>query len=219
MKFCADLHCHTVSSGHSYSSLAELAKEAAKKKLQIIAITDHGPSMPGGPHVFQIMNQKVVPNYIDGVRILKGVEANIIDLNGKLDIPNNLLDKLDLVIASFHDVCLAPGSVLQNTNSIIQAMNNPYVDIIGHIGNPYFPVDAEKVVDSALRTGKLIEINNSSFLSSRIGSEKNCKNIAQLAKLNGAKLVVTSDAHAAYGIGTFEEAEKLLTGLSIPESQ
>ena len=77
MKLVADLHTHTVASGHAYCSVNEMAQAAADVGLEMIAITDHGPNMPGGPHLYHFGNIHVVPSVIAGARVLKGVEANI----------------------------------------------------------------------------------------------------------------------------------------------
>lgn len=217
MKFVADIHNHTVSSGHAYSTIKEIAEIAAEKGLEIIAMTDHGPALPGGPHIFHIANQKVIPDFIKGVRVLKGVEANIMDFDGNLDIQEERLKKLDIVIASFHEACTAAGSVEENTRALIGAMKNPYVDVIGHSGNPNYPIDIEKVLQCALETDTLIEINNSSFVCSRLGSEPNCRRIAAMAKAMGVQLALGSDSHICYDVGRFQEIEQLFEELAMPE--
>lgn len=217
MKFLVDTHCHTISSGHAYSTILENAEAAAEKGLKIIAMTDHGPSMPGGPHIFHIGNQRVIPDYIKGVRVLKGVEANIMDHDGGLDLPESYLKRLEIVIASFHDVCIAPGSVEENTRAMISAMLNPYVDIIAHPGNPDFPIDIDKLVQCAKDTGKLIEINNSSFIGSRKGSADNCRRIAAKAVENGVMLTAGSDSHICYDVGRFDKVEEIFSQVGVPE--
>jgi putative hydrolase len=81
-----DVHCHTVASGHAYSTIEELTRTAQTKKLEIIAMTDHSSGMPGGAHHYHFYNLRVLPQIINGVRVLKGVEANIMDFNGRLDV-------------------------------------------------------------------------------------------------------------------------------------
>ena len=217
MKFLLDTHCHTISSGHAYSTITEIAGTAAEKGLKLIAMTDHGPAMPGGPHIFHIGNQRVMPDYIKGVRVLRGVEANIMDFQGGLDLRESYLKNLELVIASFHDVCIAPGSVEENTMALVAAMKNPYVDIIAHPGNPYYPIDIDKFIQCAFETGTLIEINNSSFVGSRKGSAENCKKIAAMAKEKGVKLVAGSDCHICYDVGKFNKVEELFEEVAMPE--
>lgn len=210
-----DTHTHTISSGHAYSTLAENCSEAAKKGMKLIAITDHGPAMPGGPHIFHIGNQKVYPDIINGVEVLKGVEANILDWNGKIDIEEKILSQLDIVIASLHDHCIKPGSIEENTRAVIGAMKNKYVDIIAHPGNPAFPIEINEVLKAAMEYNVLIEINNSSLGTSRAGSEDNCRRIAEGAALNGNIIALGSDAHICYAIGQFDKALGLIKNAGI----
>ncbi|HYE09475.1 MAG TPA: phosphatase [Patescibacteria group bacterium] len=217
MKLLVDTHCHTLASGHAYSTIKEMADYASQIGMKIIGMTDHGPSMPGGPHIYHFGNLRILPEYISGVRILKGVEANIMNFEGALDMPDKFLSKLELVIAGFHDGCLVPGSVEENTNAIIGAMKNPLVDIIAHPGNPQFSIDIEKVVDCAIETGTLIEINNSSFGNARKGSEDNCRLIALEAKKKGALLTTGSDSHICFHVGKFDKVLRLFEDLDIDE--
>lgn len=217
LKFLVDTHCHTISSGHAYSTISEIAETAREKGLKLIAMTDHGPAMPGGPHIFHIGNQRIIPDYIKGVRVLKGVEANIMDYEGGLDIQESYLKKLEIVIASFHDVCVAPGSVEENTRALIGAMKNPYVDIIAHPGNPYYPIDIDRFIQCAFDTGKLIEINNSSFIGSRKGSAENCRIIAGKAREKGVKLAAGSDCHICFDVGKFNKVNEIFEEIDMPE--
>lgn len=218
MEFLLDTHTHTMASGHAYSTIIENAKEASKKGLKLICMTDHGPKMPGGTHIFYFGNLKVIPNYINGVEILKGVEANILDENGTLDIPEETLQKLDVVIASLHDVVVPFRDINKNTEAIINAIKNPYVDIIGHPGNPLFEIDVDKVLKAAKDYNTCIEINNSSFVSSRIGSYENCLYIAKQAARLGVNIVIGSDAHIAFDIGRFDKAREIIEKANISES-
>lgn len=206
-----------MASGHAYSTIKEIADAASEKGMKIVAITDHGPSMPGGPHIFHFGNLRVLPEYISGVRILKGVEANILSYSGQLDMPESYLSKLDIVIAGFHDICLVPGSVEENTSAVLAAMKNPLVDIVAHPGNPQFPINIEKVVDCAIETGTLIEINNSSFGNARKGSSENCGLIAAEAKRKGALLTTGSDSHFCFDVGKFDKVIGLFESLGIGE--
>jgi len=217
MKYIIDTHCHTIASGHAYSTVQELAKEASNKGLKMVGITDHGPAMPGGPHIFHIANQRVIPEKIDGVEILKGVEVNILDDKGKLDVPENILKRLDLVIASLHDVCIKPGDEEYNTNAMIAVMEKEYVDVIAHSGNPAFPINREKIVKKAKETNTLIEINNSSFTGSRPGSKSNCIEIAQLCKKHNVMVTMGSDCHISYDVGKFNKIIEIFKEVSMPE--
>lgn len=219
MKYVLDTHTHTISSGHAYNTLLENLKEASENGVELVAVTDHGPNMPGGPHIFYFSNLRVLPNEIYGVKLLKGCEANIIDFEGNLDIPVKIQAKLDIIIASLHEVCIDKGSREENTKALIGAMSNPYVDIIGHCGNPYFPIYEEEVVKAAKGKNVLIEINNSSLApnGSRKGSVETCTKVAKLCKEYKVKVIIGSDAHFCYQIGKFESAHKMLMEVGMPE--
>lgn len=217
MKILVDMHNHTISSGHAYSTVQEIAREAKKKGLKYVGITDHGPKMPGGPHLYHLANQVVIPDRIDGVEILKGVEANIMSQEGELDIPENYAEGLDIVLAGLHDACIEPWDREGNTRALLNTMKNENVDIIAHSGNPKFPIDQEAFVLGAKATNTLIEINNSSFLSSREGSEDNCEDIVLLCKKHKVNVIVNSDSHISFDVGSLDEAIELLKSMDFPE--
>ena len=220
MNIVADMHTHTIASGHAYSTLNELAAEAARKGLLAIAITDHGPALPGGPHMYHFGAMRFFPEKICGVRIFRGIEANILDSQGTLDLPEPYLRKLDFVMAGLHEGCGFDGAGLgHNTEAVINAMGNPLVKAISHPGNPLFPLDYKAVVTAARRTGTALEMNNTSFSISRKGSAPNCENLAQLIARHGAPLVIGSDAHIAQMVGVFDDALSVVEQAGIPETQ
>lgn len=216
MKYVLDAHTHTVASGHAYTTWLENVKEASNNGIKILATTDHGPKMPGGPHIFHFNNLKVLPRELFGVIILRGCEANILDFKGNLDIPEKTQKRLDVIIASLHDVCIKPGNKDENTQALLNVMNNENVHIIGHPGNPAFPIWEEEVIKKAKDKDILIEINNGSF-NSRRGSEENCLRIVELCKKHGANLILGSDAHTCFQIGKFPKAEQVLRMTGVTE--
>jgi putative hydrolase len=212
----ADLHVHTVASGHAYSTIGEITVAARDKGLQLVGMTDHGPALPGGPHPYHFAALRFIPEMLNGVRVLKGVEANIVG-EGVLDLAENLLARLDLVLAGFHEGCDFDQRGREgNTRAVLALMENPRVHVITHPGNPNFPLDYEVVARRGAETGTALEINNSSFVLSRKGSEGNCREIARLCARFGTPVAVGSDAHIAGGVGEFGEALKVLdeTGVS-----
>ncbi|MPN08291.1 putative phosphatase YcdX [bioreactor metagenome] len=219
MKLVADLHAHTVASGHAYSTLLENAKAAADQELALIAMTDHGPSMPGGPHAYHFGNQRALPDELFGVRVLKGIEANVIDRAGSLDLDDNRLAMLDIVLAGLHTHCAPYGSIKENTTMMINVMKNPWVDAIVHPGNPEYQVDEEAIVAAAVEYDVALELNNSSLTVSRRGSRPHCDNIARLMKQYGAKIMLGTDSHFAYSVGDFTCAVELLRKHEIPPAQ
>ncbi len=203
-----DLHIHTIASGHAYSTMEEICRAAAAKKMEMVAFTDHGPAMPGGTHKYHFGNMRVLPERIEGVRVLSGIEANIISDDGGLDLPDFYLRLLHIVWAGLHNPCYPPGSTAENTKALLNALNNPLVDGIVHPGNPDYPIDREAVVKEAKKQNKLIELNNSS-LSVRAGSRQNCSLIASLAREYDCLVAVNSDAHFAEDVGKLEGALEL----------
>lgn len=218
MKFIADLHTHTILSSHAYSTIMENAKYASEIGIQVLGTTDHGPTLPGAPDLWHFGNFKVMPRELYGVTMLYGCEANIIDYEGNLDLPLNMQANLDMMIASLHEPLMeGDKSADLNTTAILKAMDNPNINILGHLGNPKFKIHEEEIVKKAKDKNILIEINNSSFTKSRIGSEETCIKIAKLCKEFGARIIVNSDAHFCYSIGDFAVAEKMLTEIGMPE--
>ncbi len=214
-----DIHTHTIVSGHAYSTLNEMAKAASDKKLKIMATTDHGPAMPGGAHIYHFHNLRVVPEFIHGVKILKGVEANIINYKGELDIPNELLSEMELVIASFHNPCINPGSVFECTNSLLKIVENPNVHIIGHPEDRRYSFDLKSVIEAAKENKVLLEVNNSSLLPTtfREGSREGLIKILEECGKQDASIVLGSDAHHTSSVGRFDVALKLINEIGFPE--
>jgi putative hydrolase len=220
MRIVADMHTHTIASGHAYSTVNELAQAAAHKGLSALAITDHGPALPGGPHLYHFGAMRFIPHDLYGVRLMPGVEANIIDEAGQIDLPEPYLQKLDFVMAGLHEGCgMDDLGIDRNTAAIINAMQNPRIKAISHPGNPIFPCHYDALAKAALETGTALEINNASFSVSRKGSRANCEELASLLARYGAPVVVGSDAHIAQGVGIFDEALLTLTKAGIDEGQ
>lgn len=220
MQIIADLHTHTIASGHAYSTVNELAAAAAAKGLQALAITDHGPALPGGPHLYHFGAMRFIPREINGVTILLGCEANILNLEGEIDIPDTYLSRLDFIMAGFHEDCgFDSQGMVRNTQALANAMESMRLHAISHPGNPLFPVDYEEIVKIAVRTGTALEINNSSFGMSRCGSRPNCENLARLIARHGALVAVGSDAHIAQNVGIFDQALAVIAEAGISEAQ
>ncbi len=211
MKFIADIHVHTVASGHAYNTIYEYAQKASELGLKYLGMTDHGPKMPGASHLYHFQNLHSLPKFINGVRIVKGVEANILDENGTLDIPDDTLPDMEVVIASFHRYLGYEGDdIRKNTDSMIKVTQNPYVKILGHPGNPQFPLDIDAVVEACKKNKVLIEINNSSFTGVvRLGSYPRCVEFAKKAKEIGCKVIFGSDAHCIDHLISYDKAIEL----------
>ncbi len=217
MRLLIDSHTHSIASGHAYSTVDEIAKGARRRALAAFVLTDHGPALPGGPHLYHFGNLRVLPERIAGVRCLRGIEANILGRDGHIDIKAALAARLDFVMAGFHEICYSSQTLVENTEALISALANPLVDAISHPGNPAFPVDIEAVVSAAVSFGKALELNNSSF-KIRVGSDPNCRRFAELCADRGALIVCGSDAHYWRDVGNFSFVAPLLRELGVPKS-
>lgn len=219
MKSVMDLHTHTLASGHAYNSMREMASAAAEKGLEVLGITEHAPAMPGTCQAFYFQNLKVVPREMYGIRLLLGAELNIVDYDGIIDLEARDLKRLDIAIASLHLPCIKPGTAEENTRAYLKAMENPYVNIIGHPDDGRFPVNHEALVEGAKKWNKIIEINNNSLspLSFRSNAEENDLEILKYCKEYKVPVVLSSDAHIDVRIGDFEYALPLLEKADFPE--
>ncbi|MCL2286680.1 MAG: phosphatase [Firmicutes bacterium] len=219
MKYILDIHCHTISSGHAYSTITENAAHAASVGLTHIGIADHGPDMPGGAHRYHFFNLSALPDVIHGVRILKGMEANILNSNGDVDFPSRYLAMMDFVIASMHREVVIPADRKSNTAALVNAMENPNIHVLGHPTNVVYDIDIEAVVKAAAKTRTIIEINNHSLIpgSFRFNGKEPFTEMLALCKEYGVQILASSDAHYHTSVGDFSRARPLIEEAGIPE--
>ena len=189
-----DLHMHTVASTHAYSTLHDYIAEAKRKGIKLFAITDHGPDMADAPHYWHFVNMRIWPRMVDGVGILRGIEANIKNTLGEIDCTGPMLTSLDFIIGGFHEPVFPPQDEATHTEAMIATIASGSVHMISHPGNPKFPINIEAVARAAARHDVALEINNSSFVSSRPGSE-------------------------AFTLGEFGECRKILDAVDFPEER
>lgn len=221
MNFILDLHCHTISSTHAYSTITENAAHAAKIGLTHIGMANHGPGMPDGAHRYHFFNLRAVPQVIHGVHILKGIEANILNSSGELDFPTEYLLMMDFTIASMHREVIVPSSQKDDTAAIVNAMENPGVCIIGHPTNVVYNIDVEAVVKAAAKTRTILEINNASQVpgSFRYDGDEDAKLMLKLCKEHGVSILASSDAHYHESVGDFTHIMPLIEESGICKSQ
>lgn len=219
MKCLLDVHTHTVASGHAFSSLQEMVDAAAEKGLQILGITEHAPGIPGTCAPIYFRNLHVVPRHIKGVELLLGVELNIIDYKGTVDLDEAMLKMLDIRIAGLHSLCYTPGTVEENTDAVIGAIRNPYVNIISHPGDGTALLQFEPIVLAAKESGTLLEINNSSLnpVRHKVMARKNNLEILRLCKQYEVPVILGSDAHISYDIANYCWIYELLQLAEFPE--
>lgn len=208
----SDLHMHTVWSDGTLSVL-DMAKAAQARGLQGVVITDHSVSLgiTNGLSVERLRQQAAEIKAADeamgpGFRVLHGTEMEI-RADGTMDYPDEVLAELDLVVASLHTALNQSRD--QITQRLLNAINNPHVDVIGHPTGRLFPdragadLDMDAVISAAAATGTILEINaNPARLDLRDVH-------ARMAIDKGVKLAINTDAHRAeefellhYGVAT-----------------
>lgn len=217
MKPLFDLHTHTVASGHAFSTLKENIEAAGRTGLRALGMSDHTMNMPGGPPESFFDNMRVIPPFVNGIRILRGMEANIIDYEGSID-GGRVMQSLDYVIASLHPPCLCPGTEEENTRAVIGALKNPFVKIIGHPEDRRFPKNHEKIAEAAAAWGEVLEINDSSLRpgSSRASTPEDMLHLIRAAQKYGTFLIMGSDAHICWDVGKLDRAQEILEKSGFP---
>lgn len=219
MKFVLDAHTHTIASGHAYSTLLENVAYAADMGLELLGVTDHAPAMEGGTKSAYFLNFGTIPREINGIQLRMGAELNIMDYDGNVDLDKFYLERMDYAIASLHPPCIPFGNQDENTNAILKAMENPYIKILGHPGDPRYPIDCKAIVNKSEETGTMIEINDASLIPGgfRKGSELYITELLKLCKKKSLPVILASDAHFATHIGNFSNAVKLIEETNFPE--
>ena len=196
----ADLQNHSTWSDGEMSIL-EMARAAMARGLKVIAFTDHSQSLgvTGGltieRHAEQQKEIEAAQREVgDGIRILHAAEVEI-KADGELDYPDDFLATLDLVLASLHTSLRQPRDKV--TARLINAINNPNVDIIGHPTGRKIPdregadLDMEAVLQAAAKSGVAMEINASPY---RLDLDDK---YARRAKELGVKISINTDSHSA----------------------
>jgi len=181
------------------NSIKEMAEEARKIGLEYIVITDHSKSlaMTGGLDEKMLLKQgkeiDKLNEQIDGIRILRGVELNILK-DGSLDITDEVLEKLDFVGAAVHSHFNL--SKEEMTKRVLKAIENPNVDFLCHPTTRQIQrrepiqLDTEKIIEAAKDNGTILDID--SYPDRLDLKDEYIRKAVEI----GAKLGVSSDAHS-----------------------
>jgi DNA polymerase (family 10) len=193
-----DLHVHTNWTDGT-ASIEEMVRAAKAKGYAYVAITDHSRhvTVAHGMDAARLLKQldeiERINEKVSGINVLKGIELDIL-ADGKLDLPDKVLSRLDLVIAAVHykfDMSRAA-----QTDRIIRAMDNSHVSIIAHptgrlIGErDAYAVNVERLIEAAHERGCALELNAQP-------ERLDLSDIhVQAAKAGGVKIAISTDAHA-----------------------
>ena len=210
-----DLHMHTTASD-GLQTAEEMAVAARERGLEYIAITDHSASHGFGNDVSpaeleaRIDEIHALNERLEGIEVLIGTESNILT-DGSLDYPDELLERLDWVIASVHTSFRMRSKEM--TDRMVAAIEHPLVDAIGHPTGrkiekrPPYALDVERVIEAAARTGTMLEINAAP--DRRDLDEIHAREAARA----GVRILIDSDAHStvnlrllSYGVDTARRA-------------
>ncbi len=221
--FYGDYHTHTIYS-HGKGSVEENVRAAEAKGLKAVAVTDHGISgYPDNlnPEDFESFMSDVEESrrLHPGIKVLAGVETNLISRSGDIDLPHSFSDRLDLVICGFH-FARVPSRlydlfdfwipnmtplirsrakcVARNTDAYIRAMETRRISVISHPMRSC-RVDLRALGEAAARLGVYIELNSKSMCL----TEKDLHVLCD----TGCRFVCSSDAHEPERVGDFSASE------------
>ncbi len=193
-----NLHAHTKDSDGKYT-LREMAEAAKKSGHEYLAITDHSKAVAAvkGLDEKRLRQQMeridALNDELGGIRILKGIEVDILE-DGSLDLDDDVLGELDLVVGSIHSKF--DLSKKKQTERVIRAMDHPSFHILGHPTGRLinereaYEIDMERIMDAALERGCYMELNAQ---PDRLDlNDAHCK----LAREKGLKVAISVDAHA-----------------------
>lgn len=233
MKFCCDYHLHTKASDGRCTVLSHV-ESARQKGLEEIAITDHSFAST----IFHMSKNKFdkqnsIVKSVKDVVVLQGIEGNLLNTNGDIDVPEDVLERLDVLIVGFHRYIgfhttkgRAQRSwiflngfaskkrreklVEENTKAYILAMQKYPVDVITHL-NHRAPVDVKRVCEAARDSGVYIELNEK-----HVDTLSDC---AQDMIDSGVNFIVGTDAHDYKKTGKFDRVAEFIKRCGIPEER
>jgi putative hydrolase len=234
MKIISDLHTHTTAS-HGKGSMEDNIEAAVKRGLEKIAITDHGPGHLFGVGIAgsqvllaQKREARALAKRWPQIQILVGVEANIISPDGELDVPQAILEQLDLVLVGLHPGVMPasfnaasslilknwlarfprfrPGAMETNTRALINALERYRVDFVVHPGL-HLRIDTLKLARAAEKLGVALELS-----AGHGASREYLERVLE----TDVGLIVSSDAHRPEHVGNFKKALDLVEEFKIP---
>ena len=214
----ADVHMHSILSGHAFGTVRELAFEAAARNMQLIGVTEHGPGIPGTCDVIYFRNIIDAPRTIYGVEMLYGSEVNVLN-SGTVDLDQRHLDCLDYAVAGIHGLCYEDVGKVKNTDNVIRCMEIGKVKFISHPDADNYPMDYPALVQGAKEYGVALEVNNSSLRKPKLrpGCVKNYGIMLPLCMEYGVPIIVNTDSHDPGTVGDFTLAAGLLDSIHMDD--
>ena len=220
--YYSDIHTHSIASGHGTAcTITDMAKEAAARGIRLLGITDHGPATLAAGTSSYFRSLAFSPRERFGVELLYGVELNILNQEGDVDLEESLLTKLDFAIVSMHQQNFKPGTREQNTLAVQNAMKHPSVKVLGHCDHPAYPMDYDAIARAAAERGVIFEINESSLApyGYRGDTRECCREILRVSRKYSLPIVLSSDSHGTAHIGDFTCAAAFVHEAMFPEDR
>lgn len=236
-----DIHTHSASSGHgTHDTITDMAKTAAGRSLKILGISDHGPRTAGAGSSSYFRNLRLAQRKRFGISLLYGVELNILNEKGEVDLEDSIIASLDYAFISIHHPVFQGGNIkcpaLSGktdaasshadktafrdicTNAYINAMKHPGVRFIGHADDGRFPADFERLLTACQKHQVYPELNNASLRPDAYRTEgyKNSMEILSLCKKKRLPILLSSDSHGREHIGDMKYIFPLLDECDFP---
>jgi putative hydrolase len=209
-----DLHVHSLFSACGLHTILELIEQGRKVGLKAMAITDHGLAVGGG-RLTSVFFERFRSPY-DDIKVYKGIELNLLDEKGAVDIVGQYLPFVDILLFGVHPNLPPRGPKEYYTDMVIAAMeNNPFLDILSHPNDPAYPLDYPKIAKKAAQKGMALELNHSKVLYKR-STPDDALALVRACKEAGCLMAVNSDTHALLELGRDESVRPLLEKAKFP---
>ena len=219
--YLSDIHTHSIASGHGTTcTISDMAKEASRKGLKLLGVSDHGPGTLASGTSSYFRSLPFCPKKRFGIDILYGIELNILDTGGHIDLSDDLLNGLDYAIISMHRQNYRSGSAAENTQAYINAMKPPAVKVLGHCDDPDFPVDYKALAIAALQENVIFEMNEASLSPNgyRGDTRSNAAEILYFCQKYKIPIILSSDSHGKEHVGDFTYSAEFVHQAMFPES-
>jgi putative hydrolase len=209
----ADLHVHSLFSACGLHTFLELIEHGRRIGLKALAITDHGRAVGG--RLTSVFFERFRAPW-DDIRLYKGIELNVLDEKGSVDMERQLMPFVDLLLAGVHPNVPAGRSKEHYTAMAAAAIErNPFIDILTHPNDPVYPLDYPVIAEKARKKGLALELNNSKILYDRSSAEDTL-DLIHACKEAGCLMAVNSDTHALHELGRDDEVRPFLEKAKFP---
>ncbi len=208
-----DFHVHSIFSNCGLHTVLEILSYAKKKGIKGLAITDHGPELGG--RLNSVFFERF-ENPIKGIKLIKGIEANLTKNKGEIDFPISFMKYTDLILLGIHPNTEKGLGKKVYTDMLIEAIRkNPYVDVISHPNDLIYLVDFTALAEASKDMGIAIELNNSKLKLKRVDM-KTTEELVDACLKTGCKMVLSSDAHVISELGRDEDLKPLIKKMQLP---